>query len=101
MTGFHGGMFTGRTFPIIFITHYNRWDAILFIIPLDFWHGTIFPRELIFDSIALTIEKIHCPGKHIIGNIIQMATEPQPWSCHGNMICSAFTLRFYEQLQAC
>src|SRR5690606_13043924 len=101
MSGFHSGMFSGATFAVDFITDYYAAETGSFINALNFWNLIIFSGQLVFYLIAFHIESIDGANQHIVRDIIEVTSVFQPWTSHGDMVSSTFSVGFNQQFQTC
>src|SRR5207249_4720683 len=92
----HGSVFSAAPFPIISITNYNPFYAILFILSCYLWNWLCFSVEHVFCFTNLVIKSIHCTKKHVVTKLIQMTSKCKPVTSRGDVICSSFSFCLYQ-----
>ena len=60
-------------------------------------YRTVFAGQLVLHIVGLFIEEVDRTNEHVVGDIIEVTTELQPRTCHGDMVCSTLAFGFDQQ----
>ena len=94
---FHSSMFARRTFAIVVFSHHDAANALSLVGFGCSRNFNIFARELVLHLVALTVEGIDGTHEEVVRYILEVSTELEPWSGHGNVIGSTLAFRLDEQ----
>ena len=101
MAGFHGGVFPGGAFTVIFFPKYDRTNICCLVFSGRIRHGHKFSQFCIFGivsyAVGLVVKIVDRTDEAIVGYIFQMPPVLKPGTCHGNVIGGAFSLGLDQQ----
>ena len=57
----------------------------------------VFSCQVILDLVYGIVLTVDCTDQHVVGDVIQVTTELQPWSSSTDVVCGAFALHLRRQ----
>lgn len=95
-TRFHRRVFTAGSLAVVFVPDGYPRNALGFVIPCVFGKRFDLAVEDVFALPGFMPERVDGAEKHIVGDMIEMASEFQPRTSRGNVIRRAFAFGFDE-----
>ena len=93
-------MLSRRTFSIVFISYDNRTNFCGLVSTLGCWYFTVRTSQLVFHRVGGIVVRIDSSDKHVVGDVVQMASVLQPRTCHGDVVRGTFSFGFDQQFQS-
>ena len=96
LPGLESGVFSGRAFTIVVVTNDNPWDASGFVLSGNVWDTTSFASSPVADVVHLFVLRVETSDEEVVGDVVQVATELQPWTGGGDVVSGALALDLDE-----
>lgn len=96
MTGFESSVLTRRPFAIVPVTDNNPLDALGLVITRNIGNSAPLAVCEILDLVRLAVGGIGGTNKHVVGDVVQMATVLQPRASHRDVIGGRLALSLDE-----
>lgn len=55
-------------------------------------YSSVLSRQVVLDLVDAVVLAVDGTDQHVVGDVIQVATELQPGSCGADVVCGAFPL---------
>jgi len=98
MSGLKSSVFSGRTFAIVVVTNNNPWDTSGLVLSGDIWDATSLTSSPVADVVHLFVLGVETSDQEVVGNVVQMTSELEPWAGSGNVIGCALAFDLDEDL---
>ena len=96
-TRFHGCVLTRRALAVVVLSHHDAADALRLVCLGGGGNLHIVAVELVLHLVALAVEGVHGTHQEVVGDILQVSTELQPRTCHGDVVGGTLALGLDEQ----
>ena len=82
MSGLECGVFSRAAFTVVPVSNHDPLDAFLLVVPCGRWDRIYLTSKLVLHLVSLSVGCINGADKHIVRNIVEMATVFEPWTGH-------------------
>jgi len=101
VSGGHGGVFAATSLTVVLVADHDPARSLGLVVPGDGREtNPSLLGQLVEPRAWVSSECIDRADEHIVADVVEMATETQPWTRHGNMIRCALPPGLEEKRQA-
>ena len=91
-------MFSGRTFTVVVVTNNNPWDSSGLVLSGDVWNAASFTSSPVADVVHLLVLGVETGDQEVVGDVVEVTSELEPWSSSGDVISGALAFDLDEDL---
>lgn len=92
MSWLQSSVFTRRALAVVPVTNDDPLDASLLVVTGNSWHSVDLTSLLVLDLVGLTVGSVDGTDKHVVRDVVEMATVLQPWTGHRDVVGGGLAL---------
>jgi len=92
VTNLQGSVLAGRSLTVVLVTDNNPRNVLGLVVTGNTGNGVVLTSQLVLDRVDGEVLRVEGTDQHVVGDVVQVTTELEPGTSHGDVISRALAL---------